>query len=329
MAPSARIRSGFTLIELLVVIAIIAVLIGLLLPAVQRVREAAANSSCRNNLKQLALAAHQYHSSFDAFPAGVALPGPDSMYTSLFVELLPSLEQSGLANRWDYSNPANNFGAAGTPAATPLQVFVCPSAGVTQNPAAFGSLSVGVTTYGANGGSQSFPETRATHDGLFDYASATSWNRVRLSDVTDGTSSTLLFGERTIADGNLDTYQSAKFKSPPSPPLQATTSFSSWAVQSGPNAGAGLLLAGTSAVNANFPTRWEPPPPPAPPPSPIDWNKFGPSVWDRLSAYGSKHTRGTNFALADGSVRFMTNGIAAGIVLQASTRAGGEVFSLD
>src|SRR5271165_1717167 len=87
-SPSAKQRA-FTLIELLVVIAIIAVLIGLLLPAVQKVREAAANSQCKNNLKQVALAAHSYQTDRQTFPVGT---------DALFVVLLPYIEQQNLAN---------------------------------------------------------------------------------------------------------------------------------------------------------------------------------------------------------------------------------------
>src|ERR1044071_3551662 len=101
-----RDRRAFTLIELLVVIAIIAVLIGLLLPAGQKVREAAARMSCQNKLKQIALAAPNYHSAQESFPSAVYLSS--SRNSTLFVDLLPHMEQNGIYQQWDFVTDSNN-----------------------------------------------------------------------------------------------------------------------------------------------------------------------------------------------------------------------------
>src|SRR5262245_59310818 len=157
-------RAAFTLIELLVVIGIIAVLIGLLLSAVQKVRAAAARLQCSNNLKQLALGMHNYHDAMGRFPAGAitvgsAGGGPYAGGTILWVESLPYLEQDNLKRRWDYADSRNNL-AGGNRATTALvlAVLVCPSDWIPQQPF-FLQLSgplewttgyYGISSYGGN-----------------------------------------------------------------------------------------------------------------------------------------------------------------------------------
>src|SRR5688572_5635788 len=200
-------RRAFTLIELLVVIAIIAILIGLLLPAVQKVREAASRMKCTSHLKQIALAAHNYHDTNARFP-GATQTG--SRYSSLFVELLPHVEQDPLYRQWDFVTVNNNYGGAVPRAGVVISVYLCPSQTLQH-----GGSTPALTTYGGNGGTRTYPGSRATADGVFHSTGPSSeptanQTAVRFLDVTDGTSNTIFFGERVVGDAALDSYLGAQ-----------------------------------------------------------------------------------------------------------------------
>ena len=212
MAPTVLVRPsrrpGFTLIELLVVIAIIAVLIGLLLPAVQKVREASNRMACTNNLKQLGLAANAFHDTYQQFPAGYRRVAP---IKTVFFDLLAYLEQGNLQTGWDFSNitAGKNVGtaASGAIAAQVLKVFVCPSDALPSpavNIEASTGRQYGLTSYGGNAGTRSYRDSAGVlkRDGVIVAIAPTNYPemKVRIADIKDGTTNTLLFGERNHRD---------------------------------------------------------------------------------------------------------------------------------
>ena len=216
MNISSHRRSGFTLVELLVVIAIIGILIGMLLPAVQQVREAARLTACKNNLRQLSLALHNYESALMQFPPGYAfISGNDFAATGTPVEdgsanhlgqawgafILPQIEQGNLHSLIDFR--LSGFDVANLEAReTPIQLFLCPTDiwsvdnFVVRDESASPVERYAAASYCANWGPASSTENLdATPDqgeGPFFRNS-----RTRFSNITDGTSSTIALGERT------------------------------------------------------------------------------------------------------------------------------------
>jgi prepilin-type N-terminal cleavage/methylation domain-containing protein/prepilin-type processing-associated H-X9-DG protein len=217
-------RRGFTLIELLVVIAIIAVLIALLLPAVQSAREAARRIQCTNNMKQIGLAIHNYHSINDVFPAGGFPAYTPTVNTgnnacpSAHARLLPFLEQQPLYNALNWSltvindtAPGNGYGpyANTTVTITRLNAFLCPSDtppnwNLTSASAPLPNYQAPGNNYFASVGSSlefASRQTSGPPNGPFSYIGEIGMT-VGIRNVRDGTSNTIGFGEWRIGDGN-------------------------------------------------------------------------------------------------------------------------------
>lgn len=315
-------RRGFTLIELLVVIAIIAILIALLLPAVQQAREAARHTQCKNNLKQLGLAAHNYHDTHNAFPlnAGTSLYGYSAQ-----AQLLPFHEQGNLHSLIDFNQPAQT-GLAWRPvmnpliqpvASKPLNVLTCPSeAGNPFYVDGNGETWAG-GNYLLNGGSgRGTNYCGSGNDGLF-------WrgSRTKFRDITDGSSNTVfmaetLFGDRGPNTATLQDEQRQMKRisagAPCSmdaelmPPLPATQ-------YEGRRAGAWILSTAFHSIIHGFLT----------PNSPLpDMTHHG----EVVSGPRSLHAGGAQLSLCDGSVRFVSENIDQEIHRDAFARNDGNVL---
>ncbi|MFG0296956.1 MAG: DUF1559 domain-containing protein [Maioricimonas sp. JB045] len=298
-------RRGFTLIELLVVIAIIAILVSLLLPAVQQARAAARRTECKNNLKQIGLALHNYHDVARCLPFGLGGTGPK--YSALS-QLLPYLDQGPLYNQIDFSQAPN---AAVNDAARlqELPRFRCPSDFSNPQPAAGGAVN-----YVPNKGT-SIGWRDASANGVMFFMSA-----VRFRDIVDGTSNTAAFSERMVTDASngILSPDSDVFLSGDDPQnLDEAIQFcdavniDDLATQFPNFMGAPWIDGKNAYQHDNVPNARS--------------CAFQPARKASMGA-NSRHAGGVHVLLADGAVRFASANVDLGLWRSLGTRADGEVI---
>jgi len=303
-----RIRSGFTLVELLVVIAIIGVLVALLLPAVQAAREAARRMRCANNLKQMGIATHMYHDNFQSFPAGAMVL--NNLSWNVFI--LPYLEQSAMYQQFNQNTGAFN----GAPnqegpnknvlALNRMQAYLCPSSPnfFATHPSSL--LLDGRKTYAKHYFGVMGPKITGTSNTtyLFDPISSGQGgfalqgilgrdSKVRMANVTDGTSNTLLIGEISNPGGDGASWvRGIAFGT-------TVAAANGMSASKNVNFGINVLLTPQSA------------------------NQFNDI------SFASYHTGGVQFVLGDGTVRFFSDNINTSTYKALASLDGGESTTLD
>ncbi len=312
MRPSLRARtrhSAFTLIELLVVIAIIAILIALLLPAVQQAREAARRSQCKNNLKQLGLALHNYHDAHGQFPPGAvgtlldgsngldtyneAQAGAGSHGTSWILQILPLLDAAPIFDNWDFTTSVTGNTMI---ASKDLNVLYCPTrrSSIVSNTFLLPGLTGGGTDYGgcfgainlAKDGSNDHPLHHRDASGTWAFTFPGQWgilygnSSTRISNIDDGASSTILTGEMQRLTGS-----------------GANRSLDGWAVGGTPTLFDTDLESEPTKAAMN--------------------NGF-------YQSPGSDHSGGAHFGFADGRVRFISETVSRVVFDALGSTRGNE-----
>ena len=299
VVTKSRKRSGFTLIELLVVIAIIAILIALLVPAVQKVREAAARTQCANNLKQIGLACHNYHDTFKVLPPSRVA----NDHVTWAVLIMPYIEHGNLYKQFQIFRPwANQPPAA---AKEQIPIYFCPTQrnpGKTSNDTPSGGLGDYAACSG-NGNDNGVSATGAIILGKVTMSGTTVTDfrgSVKLSRIADGTSNTFMIGERIVRYSTATTggFGTAEDRS----------------VYAGTNANNYRRFAGLSDMNEPHLLQLYDPAP--------EWNQ---QVTNNRS-FGSRHPSICQFAMCDATVRPIRNDLDLTTLTQLSQRADGKVL---
>ena len=331
--PTQHNKSGFTLVELLVVIAIIGILIGMLLPAVQQVREAARRIECGNNLRQVALAAMNYESANSKFPPGVEQERLENNFQghSVFYFILPFMEQQNVFTTMDGDIPLNNVVAdpADLRASSVIPALLCPSDTLGTESLPFPSTGTpsafyGGTSYRGNAGERPFFATSSSNDGMFmavgpdarRAADADPGVEVTFGAISDGSSNTVLFGEFLHLDQNFDTFAAIGWTSG-----SDIRGWSRWYPAGGDRGLSNIFGGGFAPINFTIP--WAEGEAGAPG-SRNGWFIFEDQ---RLSSFGSAHPGGANLVYSDGSTHFITDTIAQNILRLRCVRNDGEVIS--